>query len=289
MKGFLPLLPAVFGLLLAGCGQGPSISSVFSLNSTNKNTNDSSVQVTETLAADSALKTVNTVAAATYIFESIAKEYKLPAGFESALLNHVTSSRNHDRLLVDLQQRFHLSDAELSAALVWLAVKPRLGWPFDPMETTKRRSVFTSSMQASAEFANSVGSAIATRLSTSAYKSQEQAEKAILDAFEALDHKALQIDWFQRVKAFELEKVDLAGDGNIHFLSKDGRDYSADQGGFKFSVAGHSVFGQDVLNSRKVEISFETGQTATRNMTNTTSSGKGSEVSTQRKSSAEVK
>lgn len=289
MKRFLSLLPAVLVLLLSGCGQGPSISSIFSLDSTNKNSKDSSMRVTETLAQDVASKSVSTVAAATYIFESISREYKLPPGFELALVDQVKHPRDLERSLSTLQQRFHLDEAELSAALVSIAVQPRLGWPFDPMENTKRRAAFISSTQASAELANSVGATIAVQLPATVYKSQEQAEKAILDTFKALDHKAIQEEWIQRVKAFELARVDFASDGNIHFISKDGHDYSADQGGFKYSVAGHSVFGQDVLNSRKVELSFEAGQTATRNMAAMETSSKGSDVSTQRKSSAEVK
>lgn len=289
MKPLLSLLPAVLVCLLTGCGQGPSISSIFSLDSTNKNSKDSSMRVTETLAQDSASKSVSTVAAATYIFEAIAKEYKLPAGFEKALIAEVKNPQHLDRSLSGLQRRFQLDDTQLSAALVSIAVLPRMGWPFDPMENTRGRAAFLSSTQASAELANSVGATIAAQLPATVYRSQEQAEERILDAFKGLDHKAIREEWVQRVKAFELARVDFAGDGNIHFISKDGHDYSADQSGFKYSVAGHSVFGQDVLNSRKIELSFEAGQTASRNMSDIATSSKGSDVTTQRKSTAEVK
>lgn len=289
MKHFLFLLPAVLVLLLSGCGQGTSISSLFSSESSSKSSEDDSIKRSKTISADSSAKTVSTVAAATYIFGALSHEYQLPAGFEKALIASVSASRDHSSSVALLQKRFELSDEALTASLCLLALRPRMGWPLDPMEQSPARQSFLRVTQASAILANNVGTLVAEQLASSVYRDTDTATAAALAAFHSLDHPAIKHQWVSDVAGFKLGSVDLASDGNVHFTSSDGMDVSADQNGFKFSKAGHPYFGQDVLSSRKIELSFESSSATRMQRSRDLTSSEGTDQNTSRKSTVEIK
>lgn len=288
MKRFLSLLPAVLVFLLAGCGQGSSISSMFSSESSTKSSEDDSIKRSKTISTDTAAKSVSTVAAATYIFGAITKEYKAPAGFDVELLSAIRQ-KDPAKGLSALQKRHNLSDDALSAALCSFALRPRMGWPFDPMEKTPARQAFIQVAQASALLANSVGTLVADRLASSVYRNADEATAAALEAFKGIDHQAIREEWISNVKGFELGTVDLASDGSIHFTSHDGLDMTADQNGFRYAKAGHPIFGQDVLSAKKVQLSFESSTGTRMQRERDLTSSESSDQSNSRKSSVEVK
>lgn len=291
MKRFLSLLPAVLVFLLAGCGQGTSISSLFSSESSSKSSEDESIKKSKTISADSSAKSVSTVAAATYIFGAITKEYVVPKGFEAELISTFRQGgkRNPEASLTALQKRFSLSDDALTAALCVFATRPRIGWPFDPYTITSKVDSFLSVSRASVIVTNHVGTLIAEKLATSVYRDPVEADRAVLETFRSIDHQAIRAEWIENVNGLQLVGQDMAGDGSIHFLTKDRLDISADQNGFKYAKAGHPVFGQDLLSSKKVELSFETSSATRMQRSKDLTSTESTDQTNSRKSTVEVK
>lgn len=290
MKRFFSLLPAVFGLLLAGCGQGSGPSASVSSDNTSKSTQDETIRRTSTLSADSSSKSVSTVSAATYIFKTIGAEYPSSKKFDDALWILGKNPKAFEKAFDQLQHSSGLSDDAFSAAIVAFAVRPRLGWPLDPMTEVKNRNAFVRTAQAAIEFTNEAAALVVAQLPPAAvFRDEQEVRNQIIESFRALNHADLKSLMVKRVKDFELDKVDLAGDGNIHFLSTDGREFVADQTGFRFSSAGHLVFGQDVIATKKIQISFETSSSSRKQKDRSVNTTESTDQSNSQKASVEVK
>ena len=257
MSRALPLAVALASLL-AGCGQGPSVSA----GTENSSASDVDLKRTTERSKSVSAHADNKMSATQPVTVPILSAAQALAGDPQALerLLRRTAARPDKFLLLPPPPVISSTLRAQVATVLVLAHEPQFGWPVDPEAVAARDLEFVTI--AVTEFADRVEANLARLLDKSTFRdpvtAAESAQALLLDLDTDLIRDAEREAVTAARAALASRPVpDLASNQGIAFTTAAGSRYSADGQGWTIVRRGAEWFGKGLAGGKKLEITLE--------------------------------